>query len=185
MASGTHGPAGKLLSGTSGDDVLKGGSGDDIISGLDGNDILKGAGGNDWLDGGAGNDTLDGGAGADTMAGGTGQDWFFVDDKVTANMGDLDVITDFTSGVDRIGFGGRVALTGAVTHEITTSTDYATALAQATTDITSGAYDLVFAQVGSDVVVFADVNLRNQLDAGVVLQNLTLSSTTLTHWDVF
>ncbi|WP_417822141.1 hypothetical protein [Terasakiella sp.] len=54
-------------------------------------------GGADLIDGGAGNDTIWGGAGADTLTGGAGNDIFYF------RFGDGDdVITDFTSGEDRI-----------------------------------------------------------------------------------
>lgn len=54
-------------------------------------------GGADLIDGGAGNDTIWGGAGADTLTGGAGNDIFYF------RFGDGDdVITDFTSGEDKI-----------------------------------------------------------------------------------
>lgn len=181
MASGTHGPAGKALTGTSGDDVLKGGAGDDNISGLDGNDFLKGAGGDDTLDGGAGNDTLDGGTGSDLLTGGAGEDVFLVSGKVTATEDGLDRIADFTTGVDRIGFGGSVSLAG---HTATTvSGDYATVLGLATTAITSGQDDIVFAQVGNDLVVFADSDLRDTVGGAIVLVGKTAADVSV--WDLF
>jgi len=59
-------------------------------------DILKGGSAGDTLNGGAGNDTLTGGGGADTflLAGG---------DAVVAGTGNVNTITDFTSGSDKIG----------------------------------------------------------------------------------
>ena len=173
---------GKVLTGTSGDDVLKGGAGGDTISGLGGNDLLKAGGGGDLLDGGAGNDTLVGGRGGDTLTGGTGEDVFMVSGKVTGDMAGLDVITDFTHGDDRIGFGGKVGLTGHDSESITTA-DYASALAQAKQDIGSGAVDIVFAQVGSDVVVFADSTLHDRIGGAIVLQGKTLAD--INNFDLF
>jgi len=54
-------------------------------------------GGSDLIDGGAGNDSIWGGAGADTLTGGDGNDLFYF----RFDDGD-DVITDFTSGQDKI-----------------------------------------------------------------------------------
>ena len=81
------------------------------IRGSAGDDFMSGAGGNDKLEGGAGNDRLESGAGNDRMTGGAGADIFvflLVTDSVEpARRSDgvkllPDLITDFTSGTDRI-----------------------------------------------------------------------------------
>lgn len=183
MASNsTHGPQGKVLTGTAASDDLKGGAGDDLISGLDGNDRLSGAGGDDTLDGGVGNDTLDGGSGSDLLTGGSGEDVFLVSGKVSATMDGLDHIQDFTHGDDRIGFGGKVSLAGHIAYQ-GAEADYAGALARATQEITTGHSDIVFVQVGADVVVFADSDLRDQVGGAVVLVGKSL--TDITNFDVF
>jgi Ca2+-binding RTX toxin-like protein len=58
----------------------------------------------DTLIGGAADDTLGGGLGDDTLTGGGGADKF-----VFASIGDIDTITDFQHGIDRIVFPGSVA----------------------------------------------------------------------------
>ena len=73
-------------------DTLSGGAGNDSIVGNAGNDVLKGDGGNDTLNGGKGNDTLTGGAGKDVFV-------------ISAGAGN-DVITDYTSGEDKIKISG-------------------------------------------------------------------------------
>lgn len=87
------------------------GSGDDLFTTAGGADKLRGNAGADTLDGGAGLDTLLGGAGADALtgglgadrlAGGAGADRFIF---VTANdstLAQLDNITDFERGIDRL-----------------------------------------------------------------------------------
>jgi Ca2+-binding RTX toxin-like protein len=79
------------VSGSAKNDTLKGDGGDNRLYGLAGKDILIGGDGNDWLIGGVSADTLTGGAGIDV---------FYMNALAVAG----DLITDFTSGVDRLGF---------------------------------------------------------------------------------
>ena len=69
-------------------EVLTGGIGDDLIDGAGGDDTLIGNNGDDILIDGAGQDVLTGGNGADTF--------------VFAPDGQLDTITDFQVGIDRL-----------------------------------------------------------------------------------
>ncbi|MBW6397628.1 M10 family metallopeptidase C-terminal domain-containing protein [Roseomonas sp. HJA6] len=83
-------------------DELRGNALANILIGGDGDDALYGNGGADTLAGGDGNDTLYGNGEADTLSGEDGADRFRF---LTANespAGARDVITDFTSGMDRI-----------------------------------------------------------------------------------
>lgn len=68
-----------------------------------GHDRVTTGGGNDILSGGAGRDTLAGGGGRDVLTGGGGADHFVFRraGDSPANAG-RDVVTDFTSGVDRL-----------------------------------------------------------------------------------
>jgi Ca2+-binding RTX toxin-like protein len=63
---------------------------------------LDGLGGADQLAGGAGADTLAGGAGSDTLTGGDGADVFLFD-SAPAGTQNVDRVTDFLHGTDRIG----------------------------------------------------------------------------------
>ena len=69
------------------------GSGNDLANVLTGNTAAN------ILNGGAGNDTLIGGLGSDTLTGGSGQDHFVFN---TALNGDVDTITDFSTGSDHL-----------------------------------------------------------------------------------
>jgi len=73
-------------------DNFVGGSGNDHFFGQSGNDILVGAGGADQLNGGLGNDTLTGGAQNDN----------FDFDTTLNSATNVDAITDFVSGADRV-----------------------------------------------------------------------------------
>ena len=83
---------GSTLNGLGGNDTLLGGTGNDTLNGGDGNDSLTGGAGNDRLVGFSGNDTLIGGAGSDRFE-------FF---SSSFAMIGVDVITDFTSGQDKM-----------------------------------------------------------------------------------
>ncbi len=67
-------------------------------------DYADGRGGNDKMYGYSGADTLIGGAGKDTLSGGSGSDRFIFKSASESSTGatSADVITDFTTGSDRI-----------------------------------------------------------------------------------
>lgn len=74
----------------------------DILTGNALNNLLSGGTGNDTLNGGLGSDSLTGGAGKDIITGGTGSD-MFIYTKVTETSGvNVDVISDFLHGTDKI-----------------------------------------------------------------------------------
>lgn len=92
VLSAPAGIVGGVFTGNKSANVLTGTGGDDSLFGLAGNDKLNGGAGNDRLIGGAGNDVLTGGSGADV----------FRFDGVPNAKSNLDSITDFLSGTDRI-----------------------------------------------------------------------------------
>jgi len=87
---------GGRLEGLAGNDTLHAGVLDSTLLGGDGHDLLMGSSYRSVLEGGAGNDTLAGGGGRST--GGTGADHFA--------PRELDQITDFASGTDRVRLDG-------------------------------------------------------------------------------
>jgi len=105
------GAANDTIVGGSGSDSITGNAGNDVLSGEDGRDFLSGGAGNDVLDGGAGNDVLVGGAGQDTLTGGAGADIFVFEAVADSTGSTADVVTDFTSGTDRV-FIKTSAITG-------------------------------------------------------------------------
>jgi Ca2+-binding RTX toxin-like protein len=82
---------GNMLTGNNAANVLNGGAGSDSLIGAGGNDTLIGGSGNDILNGENGNDMLTGGEGSDTFQ-------FFI----APGKANIDVITDFQSGSDKI-----------------------------------------------------------------------------------
>ncbi|HYI64425.1 MAG TPA: cadherin domain-containing protein [Allosphingosinicella sp.] len=93
------GGADRIEAGAGADGVL-GGAGADYIAGGADNDVLFGNDADDTILGEQGDDLLDGGAGSDGLSGGTGADIF----AFTAALGasNIDFITDFVSGTDKI-----------------------------------------------------------------------------------
>ncbi len=73
---------------------------DNAITGNGIGNVLDGRGGADVIDGGGGDDSLYGREGNDTLTGGSGADKFVFDSALGA--GNVDSITDFATGVDRI-----------------------------------------------------------------------------------
>jgi len=65
------------------------------------NDTLVGGTGADTLLGGLGNDSLSGSAGNDVLTGGSGSDIFSFNTKLNSSS-NIDTVTDFTSGTDKI-----------------------------------------------------------------------------------
>jgi Ca2+-binding RTX toxin-like protein len=113
--TGSVDESGTYLIGTKGADFMTGfgggqfinaGAGNDIITasrfeveGMQG-DIVDGEAGNDTIEGKEGNDTIDGGLGKDILTGGSGFDYFRFSTKL--GKSNIDTITDFVSGVDKI-----------------------------------------------------------------------------------
>jgi serralysin len=86
---------------------------DDTLNGNSGANTLAGLGGNDTINGGTGNDIIIGGGGHDTMTGGAGHDTFLFyqasdGPMAAATIHDLDTITDFVRGDDKIDLSGLV-----------------------------------------------------------------------------
>jgi peptidyl-prolyl cis-trans isomerase A (cyclophilin A) len=95
-----------VIRGLAGNDQILGLNGSDRLLGQDGADRLVGGTGNDFLQGGVGNDVINGGAGNDRIAGNAGSDRIITGggrDTILIGRGEgLDVVTDFTDGLDKI-----------------------------------------------------------------------------------
>jgi len=88
--------------GSDGYSILNTGSASSLVGSAAG-DSLKGGKGNDLIIGNAGNDFIYGGAGKDILTGGSGSDTFIF--NTTPNKSsNIDTLTDFSSGVDKLQF---------------------------------------------------------------------------------
>ena len=127
----------------------------DVITGGLGNDTLSGLAGKDTLNGDAGNDTLNGGTGLDTLTGGAGVDTFAYTAAADSQGTTVDVITDFTGGVD----GDILSFTGVATGVyVGTANGYGAVL----TSLAVGANNAVLDSTTS--ILYVDVNADGQLD---------------------
>ena len=72
----------------------------DSLTGTAESDLLIGNGANDTLTGNSGNDLLVGGLGLDTLTGGSGNDKFVF--NTALGSANIDTVTDFVSGADKI-----------------------------------------------------------------------------------
>ena len=151
-----------------------GGSRNDTLIASDLGSTLKGGGGNDTLVGGAGNDTLIGGTGIDTLTGGGGVDTFvFAFGDSSAASGKHDLITDFTSGTDKIDLTGIDAITS--TPGIIDAFNF---LGTSAFDGKAGELDYLFNSVLGNTVVQGDTNGDKVADFAIDLSGniaLTLS----------
>src|SRR4028119_913080 len=93
--------SGDALDGLAGNDHLRARDGNDVLRGGDGYDVLIAEGGNDTLDGGALDDWFYGGVGNDVLTGGGGADRFVFETTLNST-GNVDTITDFATGSDKI-----------------------------------------------------------------------------------
>ncbi|WP_081602983.1 DUF4347 domain-containing protein [Fortiea contorta] len=103
--SGVGNTLNNAIQGNNLDNSLYGFGGDDILDGGDGNDFLVGGAGNDKLLGGNGNDIFVGESGDDILTGGAGNDqfrYYLTNSAFNASAFGVDIITDFTTGADRI-----------------------------------------------------------------------------------
>jgi Ca2+-binding RTX toxin-like protein len=101
-----------IIYGGQGDDKIWSSVGDDNLFGQVGNDEIYGGSGDDKIDGGEGDDFISGGSGSDILTGGEGSDIFCfdsfeIDDRLPTNhhhynQNNIDIITDFIQGEDKI-----------------------------------------------------------------------------------
>lgn len=165
-----------LVHGGDGNDTLDGSAaGIGItLNGDAGNDSLVGSSSADTINGGAGDDTITGGQGRDVLSGGGGNDEFVFNHGDSSTTGGLwDQITDWSS-TNKLHFTSAAAIANGNYTE-TTAADAATAFSTASTDIGSGAHDVVVVQVGTDTLVFVDDLQNNTVGNAVVLIGKTLA----------
>jgi Ca2+-binding RTX toxin-like protein len=168
------------LYGGQGQDFLGGSDGEDYLSGDLGDDELMGGQGADTLVGGAGNDILNGGGGRDQLSGGEGRDRFEIVAKSRPGEGSDDVILDW-SAEDQITF-AQVSIFSILPREYSefVAPSYELARLIANDHVSAGAVH-VAAQVGADVIVFADTDgdRTNGADSAVVLVGRSLNDISL------
>lgn len=180
----TGNSAANVLIGLDGNDTLNGGGGDDVLDGGNDSDTLDGGAGNDQLFGGAASDTLRGSAGSDLIVGGTGKDtltggteadvfrFAFGDTTLNTN---LDRITDFVTGVDRIDidFITGAPAAGAYLETTIATNTYADALAAANAVRVAGT-TFVFVGGSTDGWLFWDATGDGLFEQSIQLNGLNL-----------
>lgn len=189
------------LSGDLGGDELHGGEGNDTLLGGGGNDILQTGGGHDRVLGGDGDDLIvverSGGAfvygdagddvivsaaaGRDVLSGGEGRDRFELATVAAPTEGQDDVIVDWQAG-DQLHF-PQVTLYEILPKSYSefVAESYAQALSIANQHISGAGAVYVAAQVGADVIVFADADgdPADGADTAVVLLGRSLADISL------
>jgi Ca2+-binding RTX toxin-like protein len=129
------------------------------------NMTVTGGSGNGQYFTGSGNDILDGGLGADSYAGGAGADTYMIK-TTTIEVGANDTIfaTHFTTGTDKIEFGGPAGSATNYVEVAVAGTDFLVARSAAIAQLAgNAALDYVAVQNASGVFVFYDGNGDNTL----------------------
>ena len=180
------------INGNEGEDRLYGGDGNDVISGGSEIDNLFGEAGNDTLLGGAdgdylygdigddilsgqsGSDVIVGGLGRDTLTGGLDIDYFkfgMADTSVSAST--IDVITDFTTGVDRIEleYLNRNGVGIGYSEAAITTNSFNDAFASAQAML-SGGKSVAFVAGSTDGWLFWDNNGDGIIDQSILLKGV-------------
>jgi len=179
-----------VIAGSAGPDTILGGQGVDMLNGGGGGDLVVGNLGDDTVSGDDGADTLSGEGGADLLSGGEGADSFiFAAASSSAASQIVDQITDW-SFEDHIHVEGAAAGYAEVAPPMVMygygyggggygdggSYDYMGALNRANQELAlDPGLGVVAAQVGFDVVVFADTDGDRTADVAVVLAGATLA----------
>ena len=182
------------VDGGMGDDTLVGGAGSDTLTGGFGADSLRGGAGDDMLvtqgpegtliQGDEGNDTIfAAGAGKDLLYGGEGRDRFEFVAKTPPTLSQDDVILDWESA-DSLSFVG-VSIYSILPRQYSefVADSYERAVAIANEHISGAGASYVAAQVGADVIVFADVgDPADGADIAVRLVGRTLADVDLSNF---
>ena len=97
-----------------------GGTGNDTIVGSDYADFIRGGAGNDLIDASGEDDLVRGGTGSDSITLGSGIDTlYYTTDQVGGN--NVDTLTDFLSGIDKIAVQGSIGVFNAAGQAFTST----------------------------------------------------------------
>jgi Ca2+-binding RTX toxin-like protein len=162
---------GLTVSSSGGDDVITTGTGADIVTAGVGSSTINTGGGDDLIAGGLNGDILTGGAGADTFRYQTVND-----SRISSGVNNRDVITDFTSGEDKIDL-LTLADSTAVGQTVRFAGNFNTlAEGQAAISGTGADADLNVVYVRGDNTLWVDVDnnaVLNDNDLQIILQGVT------------
>jgi len=145
-----------------GNNTVSSGGGNDIVTTGSGTDMIQTGAGKDILSGGTGTNTLDGGSGADEMVG-QGVDTFVITTDDTS-IASVDRITgNFTSGSDKLEFGGVAGTTTNYKEATGTVNSYSDALSVANglldgTILYATVQNTATGPLQAGIIVFADTN---------------------------
>ncbi|AIE75095.1 MULTISPECIES: S-layer family protein [unclassified Synechocystis] len=157
------------LYGGLGNDILNGGLDDDKLLGDSGNDLLNGNEGNDWLYGGLGNDILNGGLDGDVLIGGLGVDVFCFRFG-ESSLNELDFITDFTFGIDKININ---SLSGVPTNFSRATNSIATTIADVVNSVFLDANGAALGAqpLATNSAVLVQVTTQNIIGTYLIINN--------------
>lgn len=173
-----------VITGGAGNDTLTGGAVADTLSGGAGDDSLVGGAGVDVLSGGDGADTVTGGNGADTITLGAGADVVVYTAVAQSSGANVDSITDFVSGEDRLNI--TLDYTGNVSDlTINTAVSSAAGLSAAQTALTGERGQVVYDTTNSQLYINVNNdNLVTALDYSIGINAATTPANTVASGDL-
>jgi hypothetical protein len=138
-----------------------------------GNDTITGGTLNDTINGGDGADSITGGVGRDSLTGGAGADTFVfaanASGAVVSNQSNIDVITDFTSGTDKLSITNITS--GAVSKFLNNYANFTAANTAAAADGTAGLAFFVTSE--NNLYIQAVAGTQGANDTVINLANVT------------
>ncbi len=175
--------AGSIVNGGDGDDTITGNALGAELNGGAGNDTITGGAGIDTINGGDGDDIIDGKAGNDIITLGAGKDTVIIHDTAA----NIDVISDFVVGTDKLVLTGTStgtalnlkAITPA-TNTYTLGTTHVVTLTGVTATDLSNSVQLGKQAVGTTAAVTYQAAANATITSGALNDHITQGAGTLT-----
>ena len=153
------------------------------ITGGSGNDSIIAGSGNDSINAGLGDDSIIAGSGNDVITGGSGSDTFnFATGHSGLALGEIDIVTDFVSGVDFLDFNGPPVAENFIIGSLVAGANYNDGL-ETINDLIAAGSDIGYAFIFNTLVGWVLVN-NDDANPGIDLSIQLTGVTSLVPADI-